>query len=104
MSVALMIGTVTISETSVYFYETTRCCIPESFSLYSHHCENLKSHKNLDLLIMKYKIVNIILVAYYLKVAIIQFSIFLFFLVLSKNVQSKLYKAISPFYLVLYGF
>jgi hypothetical protein len=32
------------SETSVYFYETTQCYIPEGSHLHSHQAENLKFH------------------------------------------------------------
>jgi hypothetical protein len=36
----------TISETSVNFYETTQRYNPEDSQLYTHRCENLKSHEH----------------------------------------------------------
>jgi hypothetical protein len=39
-----MMEAVRISETSVYFNEPTRHCIPESCSLHTRRRENLKSH------------------------------------------------------------
>jgi hypothetical protein len=32
------------SQTSIYFYETTRCCIPRDFNIHTCRRENLKSH------------------------------------------------------------
>jgi hypothetical protein len=42
--ITLMMQSVYTSETSVYFYETIRCYIPEGCHLQTHRCENLKSH------------------------------------------------------------
>jgi hypothetical protein len=36
------------SETSVNFYQTTQCHTLEDSTLHSYHCENLKSHKWLE--------------------------------------------------------
>jgi hypothetical protein len=44
-SIALMMGAVRISETSVIFNLTTLCYIPEDSKLHTRRCENLKSHK-----------------------------------------------------------
>jgi hypothetical protein len=41
-----MIRTVSTSETSVNFYETTRRKTPEDSHLHIHRRENLKSHNN----------------------------------------------------------
>jgi hypothetical protein len=43
-SYCLMMGAVRISETSVYFNETTWRCIPESCNLHSRRHENFKYH------------------------------------------------------------
>jgi hypothetical protein len=42
---ALMKEAVSMSETSVSFYETTRHSVPEDSHLYSRRLENLKSHR-----------------------------------------------------------
>jgi hypothetical protein len=41
---ALMMEAVRTSETSVYFYEITRHCIPEGCHLHTHRHENFKCH------------------------------------------------------------
>jgi hypothetical protein len=41
-----MMEAVCTSETSVYFNDTTRRCIPECCHLHTRRCENLKSHKS----------------------------------------------------------
>jgi hypothetical protein len=42
--------TVSTSETSVYFNETTRCCVPEYCRIHTRRYKNLKSHKETLLL------------------------------------------------------
>jgi hypothetical protein len=41
---ALMMEAVRTAETSVYFYETTRCHMPEECHDHTRHRDNLKSH------------------------------------------------------------
>jgi hypothetical protein len=43
--IALMMEAVSTSETTVNFYQTTRCNIPEDSHLHTRRRENLKSHK-----------------------------------------------------------
>jgi hypothetical protein len=43
--IALMMEAASISETSVSFYQTTRCNIPKDSHLHNRRRENLKSHK-----------------------------------------------------------
>jgi hypothetical protein len=45
--IALMMEAVSISDTSVNFYETTRFNIPEDSHFHTRRRENLKSHTNL---------------------------------------------------------
>jgi hypothetical protein len=42
--IALMMEAASISETSVNFYQTTRCNNPEDSNLHTRRRENLKSH------------------------------------------------------------
>jgi hypothetical protein len=45
-AIALMVETAKTSETSINFYETTRCNTPEDSHLHTHRRENLKSLQN----------------------------------------------------------
>jgi hypothetical protein len=44
--IALMMEAVRISETSVYFNETTRRYVPEGYNLHTRRRDNLKSQKD----------------------------------------------------------
>jgi hypothetical protein len=48
--IALMMETVRISETSLYFNDRTRHYIPEDFHLQARRRENLKSHLHIFVL------------------------------------------------------
>jgi hypothetical protein len=50
--IALMMGTVSISETSANFYEITRRNIPEDSHLHARH-ENLKFHSSNNSIILR---------------------------------------------------
>jgi hypothetical protein len=45
--IRIMMKAVHTSETSVYFNDATRRCIPKSCPLHAHHCENLKSDSHI---------------------------------------------------------
>jgi hypothetical protein len=53
--IALMTEAVSISETSVNFYQTTRRNIPEDIHLHTRRRENLKSQRTFN---FKYKITD----------------------------------------------
>jgi hypothetical protein len=47
--IALMMEAVNTSETSINFYQTTWCNIPEDSHLHTHCCENLKYQQKCEI-------------------------------------------------------
>jgi hypothetical protein len=60
--ISLMMGAVRMSEMSVYFHETTRCCIPESCHLHPHRSEKLKSPKFFSIVVPCSKPIHILII------------------------------------------